>query len=255
MPALAHRQWRTIRKGCPPPRPRSPRTRPSTTSASRPNDCVTSQRWPHQWSAHQPTGMRPRLTAKAATALQDVLGDLHDAVVTEAWLRQTASLMAPAGEAANLVATGVATGQLIAVERETQQTSRAAWLGRGASGPQGAPHLGHRRSIDRGGGAVAQMLDNIGLPPCTVGRCARKWGRHMGPSMTRRLSRYETQRGPARFGRRYRRYLSVLSACGGHSQRSPPERAFRCSTCARKTASTHQKPTRTWPFPGYGAFL
>ncbi len=66
-------------------------------------------------------------TAKAATALQDVLGDLHDAVVTEQWLRETAALAPTGTDTAVLVATGVAAGQLIAGARVRQSTQRAAW--------------------------------------------------------------------------------------------------------------------------------
>ena len=109
--------------------PPSPQTRPSTASGSKPNDCVIWLKWPHPLSAPPPTANAAVSTAKAATALQDVLGDLHDAVVTEAWLRQTASLSTGPVHTAGLIATGLASGELIAVERETQRKSRAAWLG------------------------------------------------------------------------------------------------------------------------------
>ncbi len=66
-------------------------------------------------------------TAKAATYLQDILGELHDAVVTEQWLRETASHRPPRARAATLVATGIAAGQLIAVARERQRVRREAW--------------------------------------------------------------------------------------------------------------------------------
>ncbi len=126
MPALAHRQWRTIGKAV-------RRLGPEPSDEALHHVRIQAKRLRYLAEVAAPV-VRPAacrdaaaLTAKAATALQDVLGDLHDAVVTEAWLRQTAPLMAPQGEAAKLVAAGVATGQLIAVERQTQQTSRAAW--------------------------------------------------------------------------------------------------------------------------------
>ena len=65
--------------------------------------------------------------AKAATVLQDVLGEFHDAVVTEQWLRETASHKGPRARTATLVATGIAAGQLIAVARERQRLRREAW--------------------------------------------------------------------------------------------------------------------------------
>jgi CHAD domain-containing protein len=66
-------------------------------------------------------------TAKAATALQDVLGEFHDAVVTEQWLRETASRKTPRARTATQVATGIAAGQLIAVARERQRQRKQAW--------------------------------------------------------------------------------------------------------------------------------
>lgn len=66
-------------------------------------------------------------TARAATALQDVLGELHDAVVSEQWLRDAASRRPARAKAEALVATGVAAGQLIAAARERQRAQRLAW--------------------------------------------------------------------------------------------------------------------------------
>ncbi len=126
MPALAHRQWRTIRKAV-------RRLGPEPSDEALHHVRIQAKRLRYLAEVAAPV-VRPSanrdaaaLTAKAATALQDVLGDLHDAVVTEEWLRQTAPLTAPGAEPAALIAAGVATGQLIAVERETRQASRAAW--------------------------------------------------------------------------------------------------------------------------------
>jgi len=66
-------------------------------------------------------------TVRAATALQDVLGELHDAVVSEQWLRNAASRRPARAKAEALVATGVAAGQLIAAARERQRAERLAW--------------------------------------------------------------------------------------------------------------------------------
>ena len=51
--------------------------------------------------------------------LQGVLGDLHDAVVAEAWLREAAA-GAPSDQA-------LAAGQLIAMERVDAAACRRAW--------------------------------------------------------------------------------------------------------------------------------
>jgi CHAD domain-containing protein len=57
--------------------------------------------------------------ARAAADLQGVLGDFHDAIVTEEWLR-AASAGAPAPLA-------LAAGQLIARQRQDGSRSKAAW--------------------------------------------------------------------------------------------------------------------------------
>jgi CHAD domain-containing protein len=66
-------------------------------------------------------------TARAATALQDVLGELHDAVVREQWLRDAASRRPARAKPEVLVATGLAAGQLIAAARESRRVQRLAW--------------------------------------------------------------------------------------------------------------------------------
>jgi len=57
--------------------------------------------------------------ASAVAALQGVLGDMNDAVVAEAWLRQSAS----AGSASQ----ALVAGELIALERQAQQVGRDSW--------------------------------------------------------------------------------------------------------------------------------
>jgi CHAD domain-containing protein len=58
--------------------------------------------------------------ADAAADLQDVLGDHHDAVVAEAWLRQAAARATRDDEA-------LAAGLLVAAERADAAATRAAW--------------------------------------------------------------------------------------------------------------------------------
>ena len=64
-------------------------------------------------------GKPARKLAEALENLQEVLGELHDAVVAEAWLRQSGIQSQPPQ---TLVA-----GQLIERERQRQATYRAAW--------------------------------------------------------------------------------------------------------------------------------
>lgn len=65
-------------------------------------------------------GGRARAFARAAAALQEVLGDLNDAVVAEAWLRGWAQRSRPAPAA-------FAAGELAGLERAAAQQARARW--------------------------------------------------------------------------------------------------------------------------------
>jgi CHAD domain-containing protein len=59
--------------------------------------------------------------ARAVADLQEVLGELHDAVVAEAWLRErSASPKLPDGCA-------FAAGELVSVQRDAAEASRASW--------------------------------------------------------------------------------------------------------------------------------
>jgi hypothetical protein len=60
-----------------------------------------------------------RAFAKAASNLQDELGEQHDAVVAEAWLREKAG--------SSRGTTILAAGQLIAAERTAAQAARERW--------------------------------------------------------------------------------------------------------------------------------
>jgi CHAD domain-containing protein len=66
-------------------------------------------------------GKPARALAKRIAALQDVLGDHHDTVVAEDWLR------AAAGDPTLPRAAAVAAGQLVAAERAERAELRAAW--------------------------------------------------------------------------------------------------------------------------------
>lgn len=65
-------------------------------------------------------GHRARAFARAAAALQDVLGELNDAVVAEAWLRGWAVRNPPTLAA-------FAAGELAGLERASAQETRACW--------------------------------------------------------------------------------------------------------------------------------
>ncbi len=126
MPALAHRQWRALRKAV-----RRLGRAPSNDALHRVRIQAKRVRYLAEVAAPvvRPAAHRDAatLTAKAATLLQDVLGDLHDGVVTEEWLRETALVAATSADRTALVAMGLAAGQLIAIEQQTQRTSRAKW--------------------------------------------------------------------------------------------------------------------------------
>jgi CHAD domain-containing protein len=73
-------------------------------------------------------GEPARSFAKAMAGVQEVLGEHHDAIVAEQWLRDAAT-------DARTGATAVATGQLIAMQRAEADARRRAWpeAWRGAS--------------------------------------------------------------------------------------------------------------------------
>lgn len=67
-------------------------------------------------------GSQAKRLASEAAALQEVLGDHHDAVCAEQWLRDAARFSSRA--------TAVVIGQLIATERAAQRSGREQWLER-----------------------------------------------------------------------------------------------------------------------------
>ncbi len=208
MPALAHRQWRSVRKAV-----RRLAPEPSDEALHRVRIETKRLRYLAEVAAPviRPSTNRDAAVsaAKAATALQDVLGDLHDAVVTEAWLRQTAALTAGPVQAASLIATGLAAGELIAIERETQRKSRAAWLSAWRRlDRKGLAQPGPPTVNNRGGDAIAQIARQHRIAPLSVGSVPHangdgKWGHgndqgpELGPGQT----------GGARFSRRLLRHV------------------------------------------------
>jgi CHAD domain-containing protein len=68
-----------------------------------------------------------KCTAKAATALQDVLGALHDATVAEQWLRDSLTRLPDRTKATAMFATGLAAGQLVARAQDRQEALRRKW--------------------------------------------------------------------------------------------------------------------------------
>jgi CHAD domain-containing protein len=128
MPSLAKRQWRATLKAV-------------SCLGNQPTDealhgvRIKAKRLRYLAEVAAPVLSRPEdrraasATARAATALQDILGELHDAVVSEQWLRDAASRRHARAKAETLVATGVAAGQLIAAARERRRAERLAWTG------------------------------------------------------------------------------------------------------------------------------
>jgi CHAD domain-containing protein len=127
MPSLAQRQWRSTVKSV-----GSLGKKPSDEQLHRVRIHTKRLRYMAETAAPVLRRAEDRRAAaraaRAATALQDVLGELHDAVVNEQWLRDAAGTR-KAGRAnpAALVATGVAAGQLIATARVRQGAQRLAW--------------------------------------------------------------------------------------------------------------------------------
>lgn len=126
MPALAQRQWKALQKTA-----RRLGSEPDDEALHRVRIKAKRLRYMAEVAAPvvRPAANRDAatITAKAATELQDILGVLHDASVTEEWLRHTAPLAGARDETADPVTIGLAAGQLIAVEREAYRTARAEW--------------------------------------------------------------------------------------------------------------------------------
>jgi CHAD domain-containing protein len=125
MPELGRRQWRKLRKAV-----QRLGDHPSDESLHRVRIQAKRLRYIAEAATPvlRPAGARQAAgrTVKLATALQDILGEVHDAAVNEQWLRHVASRSSPVN-----VTTALAAGQLIGrgqeVERANRQSWRAAW--------------------------------------------------------------------------------------------------------------------------------
>jgi CHAD domain-containing protein len=129
MPSLAEQQWRAVLKAV-----ENLGDQPADDQLHRVRIRAKGLRYVAEVAApvlRRPADCRAaKATARAATDLQDVLGELHDAVATEQWLREAAEAAArqpgrAKGDA--LVVTGVAAGQLIAAAQDRQRAQRSAW--------------------------------------------------------------------------------------------------------------------------------
>jgi len=75
-------------------------------------------------AAHRDAAKR---TGKAAARLQDVLGELHDAAVSEQWLRGGSARVPSRTRTAVVFASGLAAGELAARAQERQRALRNKW--------------------------------------------------------------------------------------------------------------------------------
>ena len=132
MPALASRQWRTLRKSV--RRAQAQGTEPPEEQLHKVRIEAKRLRYVAEAAAGVLRARDRRAataTAKAATELQDILGTEHDASVNEQWLREVPVRVAAAtsgrGRQRAVVAAALAAGQLVAMARDIQRTNRKAW--------------------------------------------------------------------------------------------------------------------------------
>jgi CHAD domain-containing protein len=74
-----------------------------------------------------PNRAAAKAMSKAAAQLQDILGELHDASVTEQWLREAPARVPSRTKAAVVFAAGLAAGELAARGQERQRDLRKKW--------------------------------------------------------------------------------------------------------------------------------
>jgi CHAD domain-containing protein len=126
LPALARRQWRAIRKEV-----RKLGDEPPDTALHRVRIQAKRLRYLSDVAAlfAAPAGNRAaaKATSKAAAHLQDVLGELHDASVTEQWLRDAPNRLPSPTKTAVVFAAGLAAGELAARAQERQRALRKKW--------------------------------------------------------------------------------------------------------------------------------
>jgi CHAD domain-containing protein len=115
LPALVRRPWRSLRSGAIASLPGVPDEQLHDLRI-RAKRCRYAAE-----AAAAATGKRAAAFAKEVAALQEVLGELHDAVVAEDWLR--ARSQSPSIHDTALFATG----ELVALQRDAAEQSRAGW--------------------------------------------------------------------------------------------------------------------------------
>jgi CHAD domain-containing protein len=113
LPTLVGRPWRKLRR-----KVRRAGRHPSDRALHRIRIAAKQLRYAAEMAAPV-MGKPARRTARAAARLQTVLGDHHDAVTAEEWLRRASLHVAPA---ASFVA-----GRLAAEETSRQRQRRAQW--------------------------------------------------------------------------------------------------------------------------------
>ncbi|HVC04150.1 MAG TPA: CHAD domain-containing protein [Candidatus Acidoferrales bacterium] len=115
LPALVRRPWRSLRAGAIACRAGVPDEQLHDLRI-RAKRCRYAAE-----AAAAATGKRAAAFAKEVASLQEVLGELHDAVVAEAWLRDRA-------QAPRIHETALfATGELVALQRDAAEQSRTGW--------------------------------------------------------------------------------------------------------------------------------
>ena len=126
LPALALRQWRAVRQAV-----RKLGDEPPDAALHRVRIQAKRLRYLSDVAAlfATPAGHRAEAKAmsKAAAELQDVLGELHDASVTEQWLRDASSLIPGRTKTAVVFGAGLAAGELVARAQERQRSLRKKW--------------------------------------------------------------------------------------------------------------------------------
>jgi CHAD domain-containing protein len=115
LPALVRRPWRSLKSGAIAIREGAPDEQLHDLRI-RAKRCRYAAE-----AAAAATGKRAAAFAKEVAALQEVLGELHDAVVAEAWLRNRA-------QAPRIHDTALfAAGELVALQRDAAERSRNGW--------------------------------------------------------------------------------------------------------------------------------
>jgi CHAD domain-containing protein len=126
LPALALHQWRAVRKAV-----RGLGDEPPDTALHQVRIQAKRLRYLSEVAAlfvapaaHRDAAKR---TGKAAAHLQDVLGELHDAAVSEQWLRSGSTRVPSRTRTAVVFASGLAAGELVARAQQRQRALRKKW--------------------------------------------------------------------------------------------------------------------------------